>query len=247
MTKKDRIAVVTASASGIGLVTARTLARDGWRLVLSDVDEDKGRHEARQLNAEFRPCDVRDPDQIAALFDGLDPHVLVNNAGIAGPTAPVPEVSIEEWRDVMDININAQFIACRLVVPKMIAAGEGVIINMSSVAGRIGFVNRAPYAASKWAVIGFTKSLAREVGEQGIRVNAILPGAVRGERIEAVIKSVASLKKISIEEAERANIRPHATKRYVEPQEVADTIAYLCSDSARSITGEAIEVSGGYQ
>ena len=247
MTGQDRLAVVTASASGIGLVTAKTLARDGWRLVLSDVDEDRGRHEARQLNAEFRLCDVRDADQIAALFDGLDPHVLVNNAGIAGPTAPVPEVSIQEWRDVMDININAQFIACRLVVPKMIAAGGGVIINMSSVAGRIGFVNRSPYAASKWAVIGFTKSLAREVGEQGIRVNAILPGAVRGQRIEAVIKGVAKLKEISIEEAERANIRPHATKRYIEPQEVADLIAYLCSDSARSITGEAIDVSGGYQ
>ncbi len=247
MTGQDRLAVVTASASGIGLVTAKTLAREGWRLVLSDADEDKGRHEARQLNAEFRPCDVRDADQIAALFDGLDPHVLVNNAGIAGPTAPVPEVSVEEWREVMDVNITSQFIACRLVVPKMIAAGGGVIINMSSVAGRIGFVNRSPYAASKWAVIGFTKSLAREVGENGIRVNAILPGAVRGPRIERVIEENAKLRGISIAEAERRSLRPHATKAYVEPQEVADLIAYLCSDSARSITGEAIDVSGGHE
>ena len=247
MTGQDRLAVVTASASGIGLVTAKTLARHGWRLVLSDVDEDKGRHEARQLNAEFRPCDVRDADQIAALFDGLDPHVLVNNAGIAGPTAPVPEISIKEWHDVMDVNINAQFLACRLVVPKMIAAGDGVIINMSSVAGRIGFENRSPYAASKWAVIGFTKSLAREVGGHGIRVNTILPGAVRGPRIEEVYRRYAKLKGVSIEEAESENLRPHATKAYVEPQEVADLIAYLCSDSARSITGEAIDVSGGYQ
>ena len=247
MTGQDRLAVVTASASGIGLVTAKTLAREGWRLVLSDADEDKGRHEARQLNAEFRPCDVRDADQIAALFDGLDPHVLVNNAGIAGPTAPVPEVSIEEWREVMDVNITSQFIACRLVVPKMIAAGGGVIINMSSVAGRIGFVNRSAYAASKWAVIGFTKSLAREVGEQGIRVNAILPGAVRGPRIQRVIDGVAKLKGISVEEAEKRSLRPQATKAYVEAQEVADLIAFLCGDSARSITGETIEVSGGHE
>ena len=173
--------------------------------------------------------------------------MLVNNAGIAGPTAPVPEVSIEEWREVMDVNITSQFIACRLVVPKMIAAGGGVIINMSSVAGRIGFVNRSAYAASKWAVIGFTKSLAREVGEQGIRVNAILPGAVRGPRIQRVIEGVAKLKGISVAEAEKRSLRPQATKAYVEAQEVADLIAYLCGDSARSITGETIEVSGGHE
>jgi NAD(P)-dependent dehydrogenase (short-subunit alcohol dehydrogenase family) len=247
VTGQDRLAVVTASASGIGLVTAKTLAREGWRLVLSDVDEDKGRHEARQLNAEFRPCDVRDADQIAALFDGLDPHVLVNNAGIAGPTAPVPDVSVEEWRDVMNVNINSQFIACRLVVPKMIAAGEGVIINMSSVAGRIGYENRSPYAASKWAVIGFTKALAREVGEQGIRVNAILPGAVRGPRIQEVIERYAAAKGITVERAEASYLKRQATGKFVEPQEVADTIAFLCGDSARSITGEAIDVSGAFQ
>jgi NAD(P)-dependent dehydrogenase (short-subunit alcohol dehydrogenase family) len=242
------IAVVTASASGIGFAIARALGRDGYRVVLSDVDAVKGEAAAAELKAEFRRCDMRKPAEIEALFAGLDRiEVLVNNAGISGPTRPLPEIAPAEWQEVIDVNLTAQFLACRLVVPGMIAAGRGQIINMSSVAGRIGYADRSPYCASKWAVLGLTASLAREVGHHGVRVNAILPGTVRGPRIAAVIEKYAHQNDISIADAERYYLGRQATGAYIEPVEIAAMVSYLCSEAARSITGQFIGVDGGFE
>jgi NAD(P)-dependent dehydrogenase (short-subunit alcohol dehydrogenase family) len=242
------IAVVTASASGIGLEIARVLARDGYRVIVSDIDIARGKAAAAELKAEFRPCDVRKADQIEALFAGLGTiAVLVNNAGIAGPTAALPQIEIEQWQDVVDVNLTAMFLTCRLVVPGMVAAGKGVIVNMSSVAGKIGYPNRSPYCATKWAVLGLTASLAREVGEHGIRVNAILPGAVRGPRIERVIAAHAQAENIGIEQAERYYLARQATGAFIEPQEIAEMVSYLCTPHARSITGQFIGVNGGFE
>jgi NAD(P)-dependent dehydrogenase (short-subunit alcohol dehydrogenase family) len=242
------IAVVTASASGIGLEIARALLRDGYRVILSDIDRARGEAVAAELGGEFRACDVRKPEQIEALFAGLGSiAVLVNNAGIAGPTAALPQVEIAQWKDVVDINLTAMFLTCRLVVPGMVAAGKGVIVNMSSVAGKIGYPNRSPYCATKWAVLGLTASLAREVGEHGIRVNAILPGAVRGPRIERVIAAHAQAENIGIAEAERYYLARQATGAFIEPQEIAEMVSYLCTPHARSITGQFIGVNGGFE
>ncbi len=241
-------AVVTASASGIGLEIARALRRDGYRLVLSDIDEPKGEAAAAELGAEFRPCDMRVPAQIEALLAGLGTiAVLVNNAGIAGPTRPLPQITLPEWQKVMDVNLTAAFLTCRLVVPEMVAAGRGSIVNLSSVAGRIGYPDRAPYCASKWAVLGLTASLAREVGRHGVRVNAILPGTVRGPRIAGVIARYAEQNRISVAEAERHYLGRQATGAYVEPGEIAAMVSYLCSPAARSITGQFLGVDGGFE
>jgi NAD(P)-dependent dehydrogenase (short-subunit alcohol dehydrogenase family) len=241
-------AVVTASASGIGLEIARALRRDDFRLVICDIDRQKGEAAADELKAEFRPCDIRKPAEIEALFAGLDEvAVLVNNAGISGPTRPLPEITLAEWQEVIDVNLTAAFLTCRLVVPGMIKAGRGSIINLSSVAGRIGYPDRSPYCASKWAVLGLTASLAREVGRHGVRVNAILPGTVRGPRIVAVIERYARQNGIEIAEAERYYLGRQATGAYIEPSEIGAMVSYLCSPAARSITGQFIGVDGGFE
>jgi NAD(P)-dependent dehydrogenase (short-subunit alcohol dehydrogenase family) len=242
------IAVVTASAKGIGRDIARALRRDGYRVVIGDIDREGGAALAQELDAEFRACDMRRPAEIAALFDGLEPiDVLVNNAGIAGPTRPLPDINPEEWQEVIDVNLTAAFLTCRIVVPGMIAAGRGSIVNLSSVAGKIGYPNRSPYCASKWAVLGLTASLAREVGRHGVRVNAILPGTVRGPRIADVIARYAETNGMSNAAAERHYLARQATEAYVEPTEVAEMVSYLCSPSARSITGQFIGVDGGFE
>jgi NAD(P)-dependent dehydrogenase (short-subunit alcohol dehydrogenase family) len=240
--------VVTASASGIGRETARALVRDGYRVIVSDVDVAKGEATAAELKAEFRPCDVRKPAEIEALFKGLGTiRVLVNNAGIAGPTTPLPEIDLATWQDSIDINLTSMFLTCRIVVPGMITAGKGTIVNMSSVAGKIGYANRTPYSATKWAVLGLTASLARECGPHGVTVNAILPGAVRGDRIERVIAAYARAQNVGLKEAEAYYLTRQATGAFIEPQEIAEMISYLATPKARSITGQFIGVNGGFE
>jgi len=242
------IAVVTASASGIGREIARALRRDGYRTIVSDIDVAGGEATAAELEAEFRPCDVRKPTDIEALFAGLGTvAVLVNNAGIAGPTAPLPEIDLPTWNDSIQINLTAMFLTCRIVVPGMVTAGKGTIVNMSSVAGKIGYPNRSPYCATKWGVLGLTASLAREVGRHGVTVNAILPGAVRGPRIESVIAGYAQKNNIGIAEAEQWYLARQASGAYIEPQEIAEMVSYLCTPKARSITGQFIGVNGGFE
>lgn len=248
MAEQDGVAVVTASATGIGFEIASALRRDNYHVVLSDIDRAKGEAAARKLDGDFRSCDVRDPANIEALFAGLGRvDVLVNNAGISGPTRPLHEIALSEWQEVIDVNLTAAFAACRLVVPGMIAAGRGSIVNISSVAGKIGYPNRSPYCASKWGLLGLTASLAREVGRHGVRVNAILPGTVRGPRIAAVIERYAEHNKIGMAEAERHYLERQATGAYVEASEIAAMVSYLCSPVARSITGQFISVDGGFE
>jgi NAD(P)-dependent dehydrogenase (short-subunit alcohol dehydrogenase family) len=245
---RSTFAVVTAGASGIGRVVAQALIDDGWRVLVTDIDEQAGERTAAETGCTFFPCDMGDPDAIRAVFAAVPPvGLLVNNAGIAGPTLPVADAPVEDWRRTLDVNLTAQFVAAQCVLPGMIAARHGVIVNMASVAARIGYPNRAAYAASKWGVLGFTASLAREVGEAGIRVNAILPGSVRGERIENVVAAYAEKNAVPIAEAEAYYLARAATRRFVEPEEIAAMVLYLASDAARSITGQFIGVDGGFE
>ncbi len=244
----SRTALITAAASGIGLVIAREAKSSGYEVVISDIDSTAGEKVADTDGFHFLPCDLsREADIITMVKKAGAVDLLVNNGGISGPTAPATDIRTEDWRAVMDINITAQFIGSREMVPLMRARGGGTIINMSSVAGKIGYANRTPYAASKWSVLGFTASLAREVAKDGIRVNAILPGAVRGPRIEGVIAAYAEANEISVAEAEAYYLRRHATGAFVEPEEIARTIMFLASDQAPSITGQFIAVDGGFE
>lgn len=246
--KRSTFAVVTAGASGIGRVVTEALTEAGWRVAITDIDGEAGERAAAETGCAFHACDMGDPDAIRAVFAGFPAvGLLVNNAGIAGPTLPVAEAPVDEWRRTLDVNLTAQFVAAQCVLPGMLAARHGVIVNMASVAARIGYPNRAAYAASKWGVLGFTASLAREVGEAGIRVNAILPGSVRGERIEKVVAAFAERNAMSVAEAEAHYLMRQATRAFVEPGEIAAMVLYLASDAARSITGQFIGVDGGFE
>ena len=169
-----------------------------------------------------RPCDMSRradiermvPDAVARL-GGLD--VLINNAGISGMTLPVADYPPDDWDKVVAVNLTAMFDVTRLAIPHLKLSKAGVIINMSSVAGRFGFANRSPYAATKWAVIGFTKTLAMELGEWGIRANAIAPGAVEGDRIERVFAGRAQISGRSVEEVRAAAMAEQSIKAMIKP------------------------------
>jgi len=241
-------ALVTAGASGIGAAIAMALTGAGYAVTIADIDVVKGEALATEHGLAFVACDVAHEADLVALVHGLGAvGVLVNNAGIAGPTAPLTQVSTEEWRRVFDINVTSHFITAREMVPLMAAAGGGLIVNLASVAAKIGYANRSAYGASKRAVLGLTAALAREVAADGIRVNAILPGAVRGERIARVVEAYAAANKLPLAEAESWYLSRQATGRYVEPDEIAAMVLYLASEAGRSITGQFISVDGGFE
>lgn len=229
-----------------------TFVEAGARVHICDVDAAAIEETVASLGVNASLCDVSDPNQVEALFadvtarlGGLD--VLVNNAGIAGPTGKVEEISVADWQRCIAIDLNGMFYCTRLGVPMLKAAGGGSIINLSSVAGRLGFPYRTPYAAAKWAVVGFTKSLSMELGADNIRVNAIQPGVVEGDRIDSVIDAKATAYGISFEEQRAAALERVSMKTMVSPQEIANMALYLASEMGKHITGQAISVCGGVE
>jgi NAD(P)-dependent dehydrogenase (short-subunit alcohol dehydrogenase family) len=173
---------------------------------------------------------------------GLD--ALVNNAGIAGPTAAVEEIDPADWRRTIEVNLNSHFYCARRAAP-LLKASQGVMINISSVAGRLGYAYRTPYAASKWAIIGMTESLAKELGAFGVRVNAILPGMVAGPRIERVIAAKAEALGLSYQQVETQYLDRISLHRMVSAQEIANMALFLCSDEGRNISGQSLSVCAG--
>ena len=244
---------MTGGASGIGWAIALMLQEQGARVHLCDASSGLLAQALRQ-RAEMSgsAADVADPQHVDRLFDdvrqslgGLD--VLVNNAGIAGPTAAVEEIDPDDWSRTMAVNITGQFLCARRAVPLLKAAGGGSIINMSSSAGRLGYPLRTPYAASKWAVIGFTKSLAMELGPHAIRVNALLPGLVEGERIRRVIAARADARGVPYEVMERRYLGQVSLRRMVTPADVAAMVLFLCSPAGCNISGQSLGVCGNVE
>lgn len=245
--------MISAGASGIGLAIARAFVEAGARVQVCDISEAQlqaARAEVSGLGT-FK-ADVSNSTQVDAWFThalaelgGLD--VLVNNAGIAGPTAAIAEVSVEEWDSVMAVNVRGQFLCIRRAMPALQASPRATIINLSSVAGRLGYPLRTPYAASKWAVIGMTQSLAIELGEHDITVNAILPGIVESERVKAVVAAKAQAKGIATD-AMQAEVLAHvALHRMVPTEDIAETALFLASRAGRSVTGQSMNICAGVQ
>ncbi len=240
--------LVTAGAGGIGLEIARAFVREGAGVHVCDVDEAALAALARSdKTVSSSRCDVADRRQVAALFDdalgrlgGLD--ILVNNAGIAGPTGRAEEINPEDWDRCIEVCLTSQFNCARLAIPHLRQSRNASIVNLSSAAGKHGFPLRSPYSAAKWGVIGFTKSLAIELGPEGIRVNAILPGIVTGDRIRRVMEVKAQQRGISFEEMEATMLQYTSMKSYVTPQQIADQIVFICSERGRTISGQAISV-----
>jgi len=242
--------LITAGASGIGREMVRAFTAAGARVAVLDVDAaglDALRHELPATITDA--CDLAElvavektvPRCLAAL-EGLD--VLVNNAGIAGPTALVEHYDPAEWDRVMRVNLGGTFNVTRLAIPELKRSSAGCIINMSSAAGRFGYPQRSAYSASKWGIVGFTKTLAMELGEFGIRANAILPGPVAGERMERVLAGRAANSGRSLEEERASGMRNQSLKYFTAAGEVAALTLFLASDAARSISGQAIPIDG---
>ena len=242
--------VLSAGGAGIGRVTLETFVGAGARVVTCDVDQaaiDRLRGDLPTVPAII--ADVSEPADVDRLFKlaqeelgGLD--VLINNAGIAGPTAPIEEIEPDDWRRTLEVNITGQYLCARRAVPMIKAAGGGSIVNLSSAAGRFGFALRTPYSASKWAVVGLTKSLAIELGPHQIRVNAICPGAVEGERINRVIAAKAEARGIPFEAMHEEYVAQASMRRMVGAQDIANMILYLCSEAGSMVSGQAVSVDG---
>ena len=242
--------LVTAGAAGIGREIVRALVGDGARVHVCDVDAAALEDARREHTVTTSVTDVAEVEQVERLVADVREHlggldVLVNNAGIAGPTARVESVTPADWRRTIDVNLNGQFYCVHFAVPLLRESRRGTIVNMSSVAGRFGYPFRTPYAASKWAVVGFTQSLARELGPEGITVNAILPGPVEGPRIERVIRARAEQFGVSYEEMEQRYRDRSSLRRLVSPQDIAAMVVFLCSEAGRNITGQSLSVCGG--
>lgn len=249
-----RRVVVTAGAAGIGRIIAEGFLAAGARVHVCDVDPAAVADAAGSGNAGLSAsiADVADPVAVEALFaeaverlGGVD--ILVNNAGIAGPTAGIADITPDALRQTMSVDLEGMFHCARHAVPLMREAGGGHVINLGSIAGRLSFAMRTPYSAAKWGVVGFTKSLALELGREGIRVNAILPGHVNTPRFRGVAARRAQTLGIPAEEMERRFLEPVALGRTVEREDIANMALYLCSPFGSAITGQAISVCGGVE
>jgi NAD(P)-dependent dehydrogenase (short-subunit alcohol dehydrogenase family) len=240
-----RRVLVTAGASGIGLVVARRFAAEGDRVFVTDVDEAALGVLPEGISG--APVDVADEGAMATLatrlqadWGGVD--VVCANAGIKGPTARVTETPLDGWRDCMGVNLEGAFLTAKHMLPLMGAGG--VILFTSSTAGIYGFPYRAPYAAAKWGVIGLMKTVAMEEGPRGIRANAILPGSVKGPRIDRVFEAEAAQKGMAVEAVREGYAAGTALRSLVDPEDVADMAVFLASPAAKMVTGQAIAVDG---
>jgi NAD(P)-dependent dehydrogenase (short-subunit alcohol dehydrogenase family) len=260
MTFRDRLypppglrVLVTAGASGIGAVIASAFAETGASIHICDIDDAA----LAAFRKSFPSCktttaDVADEEQVAAMFvmqreqfDGLD--VLVNCAGIAGPTAGIDRIQEKDWSRTIDVNLNGQYRCLHHAVPMLRESRFANVICISSVAGRLGYPWRTPYAATKWAIVGIVKSLAIELGSDNIRVNAVLPGLVEGPRIDGVISARARLEGVDEVAMREEYLNKISLHRMVTPDDVALTCLFLCSPAGQNISGQAISVDGNVE
>lgn len=255
MLLKEKVAVISGGGRGIGRAIALAYAREGARLALAARGID-GLEETRRAVADLGgealvvPTDISEVESVAALAQQVCEHfgrvdILVNNSGIAGPTAPLWEITPDDWDATFAVNVRGTFLCCRAFLPMMVAQSSGSIIIIGSMTGKRPLLGRTPYSASKLALVGLARTLAWEAGPHGIRVNVISPGPVEGERIEMVIRKQAEVKGISIDEARQAFLRDSPLGRLVPAQDVADAAVFLAADQASSITGEDLNVSAG--
>lgn len=256
MRLKGKVAIVTGAGRGIGRAISRVLAREGASVTLGARSEGELREAAGEILAAggrciWVPTDVTSEGSVNAMvrrtveaFGTVD--ILVNNAGVAGPTALLEDTTRQDWEKTFAVNLIGPFLCCKAVLPILKAKRSGRIINISSVSGKRPLVRRTPYTTSKMGIIGLTRTLAVEVGEYGITVNSVCPGATRGPRLESVIQNLAKAQGKTYEEVEEAIFKaPSPLKTLVEPEDTAHLVAFLASDEARHMTGQAINVTAG--
>jgi NAD(P)-dependent dehydrogenase (short-subunit alcohol dehydrogenase family) len=249
------VAVVTGANRGIGRAVAVAYAVAGYAVALTARDPASCADAVTEIEdaggtAFAAACDVADEASVAAMAAAVldrfgSVHTVVANAGITGPTAPLHEVSLAQWRECLATDLDGVFLTFRAFVPALVAAGSGSLVAISSMTGKRPMHGRSPYAAAKMGVIGLVRTLAVELGPHGVRVNAVCPGAVGGPRLDGVVRAQARSRGVTEEEARAAFTAPSPLGRVVDAREIARTCVFLSSDAAAAITGEDLNVSAG--
>ncbi len=254
MASNEQRVLVTAGASGIDRAIAEAFVANGARVHIADIDTSAiDAMCAANPDVTSSVTDVADEHEVARTVDeavnalGGEINVMVNCAGIGGPASFVEDLSHDDWRRCIAVNLDGTFLFTRAVAASMKAAGSGSIINISSTAGWHGYPLRSAYSSAKWAIIGFTKSMAMEMGPSGVRVNAICPGSINGSRMDTVIANEAKVKGVSEE-----TIREHYTKScslrtFIDAEDIADMAVFLASPAAKRVSGQVISVDGNLE
>lgn len=246
--------LVTGGAAGIGAAIARAFCEAGARVHVCDIDRAAlDRLVTQSPGISSSMADVANEKDVDLVFDdvagtlgGLD--VLVNNAGVAGPTGAIESLDASHWERTVAVNLHSQFLFARRAVPLLKQSrAHPCIVAISSVAGRLGYAFRTPYAATKWAIVGLVKSLAIELGPHGVRANAILPGIVEGERMSGVISARAAAVGVGVAAMQEEYLRKVSLRRMVTANDVAAMALYLCSPAAHNVTGQAVSVDGNVE
>ena len=252
MILKNKKFIISAAGDGIGFAISKLIVDNGGKVYLTDIDQKKinkiSRNNKYKNKIFANQLDANNHNQVKQYFTSLS-HLkkidgLINNVGIAGPTKYIEKITREEWKNTIETNLNSHFFFTKFAIPLLKKNKSGSIINLSSTAGLFGFPQRTPYAASKWAIIGLTKSLAMELGKFKIRVNAICPGSVEGDRMKRVISAKAKLLKVNSSKIQKEFESMTSIKSFVSKEDIASMAVYLLSDNSINISGQAIAVDG---
>jgi NAD(P)-dependent dehydrogenase (short-subunit alcohol dehydrogenase family) len=258
MKLRDQVALVTGGAKGMGRAIVLRLAGEGADCILAAREAaplEAVANEARKLGrrAVVVPTDVRDEDavraMVAAALDGLGGRIdiLVNCAGTTGPVeTPVHEIKAEDFDDVVGVNLRGTFLPTKHVVPVMLRQGRGKIVNIAGTSGLRGYKLRAAYSSSKWAIRGFTRTVALEVGPHGINVNCVAPGIVEGNRMDRLCHEKARKRSWTPERVYEEYVQEMALRRVTTAEDVAHAVCFLCTDESRNMTGQCLTVDGGW-
>tara|TARA_B100000700_G_scaffold107224_1_gene120989 strand:- start:1 stop:786 length:786 start_codon:yes stop_codon:yes gene_type:complete len=245
--------IISAGASGIGWATAKICLSKGAYVYLCDIDNKSlnkiKKHPLANKKLFYYECDASDEDDVSNFFSQVNRKTkkvdaLINNVGVAGPTGTIEKLSSEDWEKTLKINVISHFYFTKLAIPMLKKNKGGSIINISSGAGIMGFPLRSPYAASKWAVIGLTKTLAMELGKFKIRVNAICPGTIKGDRMIRVIRDKAKFLKVSKKKIEKDFISMASMNCWINEEDIGKMCSYLISSDGEKISGQAIPIDG---
>ena len=245
--------VISAGASGIGWATTKVCVAKGASVYLCDIDlkaiNKVKKHPLYNKRIFVSEADASDEIQVINFFNKIKKkfknlNALINNIGIEGPTRPIEKLDSNEWENTLHVNVNSHFYFTKQAIPLLKKSKNGSIINISSVAGIMGYPLRSPYAASKWAIVGVTKTLAMELGKYQIRVNAICPGTIKGDRMKRVIRDKAKFEKVSAKTIENDFVSMASMKSWINPEDIGNMCAHLISNEANKVSGQIIAVDG---
>ena len=250
---KNKKIILSAGASGIGLATAKICLARGATVYLCDLNSNSlnklNKHPLKNKRLFAYLCDASNEYQVSDFFEKIKKKTrkidaLINNVGIAGPTGSLEKLKSKDWENTLHVDVNSHFYFTKKAIPLIKKSKNGSIINISSTAGIFGFPLRSPYAASKWAIIGVTKTLAMELGKFNIRVNAVCPGTIKGDRMKRVIKDKAKFTKVSKKTVEKDFVSMSSMKQWILEEDIGKMCSFLISDDSSKVSGQVISVDG---